>query len=198
MLIFSDVLTALGRDSSTDATLGNARRRLLGNVPKRRSEFNPSDLLSRIEGGDKIIILDSNTEDLPDNWREIDIKQEYAPLLLSQGQDDEDEEDVDPVQYEDICQEESLRNEDEDEGENNEDEETGGNRPKRVIIYTTLLLLSVFSLARKGSVDGTFKVSYFSRYVHVPVHQSVYRDTHLCPGAPVSLTLDMYVCIFRP
>ena len=52
-------------------------------------------MLSKIEGGEKVIILDSNTMDLPENWRTIDIKEEYSTLLPSTEQDDADEDDVD-------------------------------------------------------------------------------------------------------
>ena len=52
-------------------TLNNYRVSILGKVPKTRDEYDPSQVLSTITGGEKIIVADSNN--LPPNWKECDL-----------------------------------------------------------------------------------------------------------------------------
>ena len=60
-----------------DSTLTAYRNKLLGNIPKHRDDFKPESLLSRMEGGDKILVMDSS-KDLPSNWQELDMKKEFG------------------------------------------------------------------------------------------------------------------------
>ena len=50
-VLWQDIISSLGRFSSLDATLGNYKKRALGNVPRKRRDFNPSALLSQVENG---------------------------------------------------------------------------------------------------------------------------------------------------
>ena len=70
-----DIISAVPK--RVDNTLTLHRNKLLGNVPKRRDEFDPTSLLSKMDGGEKILVLDSLT-DLPANWRDIDLRERYG------------------------------------------------------------------------------------------------------------------------
>ena len=161
-----DVVSAMPR--RVDNTLHNFRNKLLGNVPKHRDEFNPETLLSRMEGGEKILVMDS-LKDLPQNWRNLDLKKEYGleedcidnqadtqSSGLSDNQQDSDE-DPRPVYSGDSDSGVEHPEDAEEEGS------TTGNpqakAPKRVILFTTIMMLGLLSKCRWGSVDGTFKSS---------------------------------------
>ena len=60
-----------------EATINKIKNEALGCIPKTREDFDPVAILKMAHsiGGDKIIILDSNNEDdLPPDWRNIDMK----------------------------------------------------------------------------------------------------------------------------
>ena len=62
-----------------ESTLNLHKNRILGSLPKSRDDFDPSSLLSKLDGGEKIVVCDSNT-DLPRNWRDIDLKEAFGSL----------------------------------------------------------------------------------------------------------------------
>ena len=70
-----DIVSAMPK--RVDNTLTLYRNKILGNVPTHRNEFDPESLLTRMEGGEKILVMDS-LKDLPANWRTIDLKEEYG------------------------------------------------------------------------------------------------------------------------
>ena len=76
-----------GMPKRVDSTLTAYRNRLLGNIPKHRDEFKTETLLSRMEGGDKILVMDSS-KDLPSNWQDLDMKKKFgireSPIEVSQ------------------------------------------------------------------------------------------------------------------
>ena len=60
-----------------EATINKIKNEALGCIPKTREDFDPVAILKMAHsiGGDKILILDSNNEDdLPPDWRNIDMK----------------------------------------------------------------------------------------------------------------------------
>ena len=69
-----------------ESSLNLQKSRLLGNLPKTRDEFDPLPLLSRLEGGEKVLVLDSK-KDLPSDWRSMDLK-EVAGFQAAAGVDD--------------------------------------------------------------------------------------------------------------
>ena len=70
-----DIVSAMPK--RVDNTLTSYRNKILGNVPKTRDEFDPASLLNKMEGGDKILVLDSH-KDLPKDWRNIDLREKYG------------------------------------------------------------------------------------------------------------------------
>ena len=70
-----DIVSAMPK--RVDNTLTLHRNKLLGNIPKSREEFNPWSLLDKMDGGDKMMVLDS-CKDLPVDWREIDMRERYG------------------------------------------------------------------------------------------------------------------------
>ena len=60
-----------------ESTLHNHRNKLLGTLPKSRDEFDPLSLLSKLEGGEKILVLDSN-KDLSKDWRTMDMMEAFG------------------------------------------------------------------------------------------------------------------------
>ena len=70
-----DIISAMPK--RVDNTLTAHRNKILGNVPKHRDDFVPETLLAKIDGGNKIIVMDSS-KDLPSNWRNIDMRKKYG------------------------------------------------------------------------------------------------------------------------
>ena len=59
----------MGTEESRIKRLRRVRTKVLGEVPKSRDSFKPQSLLSKLPGGQNIIILNSNN-DLPSDWVE--------------------------------------------------------------------------------------------------------------------------------
>ena len=140
------------------------KNRILGSLPKSRDDFDPSSLLSKLDGGEKIVVCDSNT-DLPRNWRDINLKEAFGSLggdvpdleanaasadegiSSDDGEDPCDREDLvhDPNEYQDVTMNTTV--------------EVGGTAsiPKRVLVFSTVVLLGLMAVCKYGSVDGTFK-----------------------------------------
>ena len=73
--LLSDIISALPK--RIESGLNLHRTSILGKVPRTREDFDPRMLLDKVEGGGKVIVLDSNT-DLPTNWHDIDLKAKYG------------------------------------------------------------------------------------------------------------------------
>ena len=165
--LLSDVLSALSKRIQSGMNL--YRSNILGKVPKDRDEFEPRTLLRKLEGGSKVLVLDSNT-DLPRDWDILDLKEKYgvvddAGLAGDRGTEDglssdggssdggssigDSEGEAVQVQGHDPVQGEGLQDDLEHDGE--------VGKPKRVLVFTTCLLLALLAVCRSGSVDGTFK-----------------------------------------
>ena len=65
-VLLSGILSALPK--RMESTLNMYKNRLLGTLPKTRDEFDLHPLLARVDGGEKIIVLDSYV-DLPFNYK---------------------------------------------------------------------------------------------------------------------------------
>ena len=75
--LLAEIVSALPK--KMESTLNLYKNRILGSLPKSRDDFDPSSLLSKLDGGDKIVVCDSNT-DLPQNWKEIDMKEAFGSV----------------------------------------------------------------------------------------------------------------------
>ena len=62
-----------------ESSLNLHKSKLLGVMPKSKDDFNSVPLLSmsKLDGGDQVVFLDTNV-DLPDNWRDIDMIEEFG------------------------------------------------------------------------------------------------------------------------
>ena len=162
-----DIVSAMPK--RVDNTLTSYRNKILGNIPKDRNEFNPDTLLNKMEGGQKIVVMDS-MKDLPDNWRDIDVREKYG--MPDPGEEEEgdgvSQPDTQSSGLSDAASdsEEGLGQDvsDSDSGVEQEDvdatiDDNPGKTPKRVMVFTTVMLLGLLAKCRWGSVDGTFKAS---------------------------------------
>ena len=84
--LLADILSALPK--RMESSLNLHKNRLLGSLPKNREYFNPFQLLSKLSGGEKVIVLDSS-KDLPPNWRNINMVKKFGPSQVGDlGLDD--------------------------------------------------------------------------------------------------------------
>ena len=167
-----DVLSEL--PERVENTLQNHKTRLLGgshlNVP--RDEYNPSALLSQISGGQNVIVLDSLKEEcLPSGWKDVDPQSLFVPAE-QHGHGGGD--DVHPELQPDAGPDAGL-----DAGvipphdplngtiaDNFGDSEE---HSERVLVFTTLYLLSLLTLVKSGNIycgkpeSSKVKSKYFYR-----------------------------------
>ncbi len=164
-----DVMSEL--PERVENTLQNHKTRMLGgshlNVP--RDEYDPSQLLSQITGGKNVVVLDSlNPDCLPPGWKEIDPQSLFVPpeerggvgADVLQHERDPQDGDVAPeerggggagvVQDEQGLQDGVIPPHDplngtilETYGDNEEHKE-------RVMVYTTLYLISLLAQVKSG------------------------------------------------
>ena len=102
-------------------------------------------------------VLDSEKH-LPENWNTIDIKKEYGHLV-EHVNDEENDLNVDGKEQENVAEATIDCNESILDATTSENSEKGSKKPKRVLIFTSVLLLRLLGVTKKGSVDGTFKVA---------------------------------------
>ena len=69
--LLAEIISAL--PMKMESTLNLHRSRLLGSLPKTRDEFDPASLLSKLDGGEKVLVCDSNV-DLPKDWMDVDLR----------------------------------------------------------------------------------------------------------------------------
>ena len=174
--LLSDVISAL--PVRIESTLNQFRTKLLGSLPATREDFDPSILLGKVEGGEKIITLDS-MKDLKEDWHKEDLRR--AVGLHQEINDDGAviSETVDPIE------DQVVRN------------------PARVLIFTTSLLLSLLAVCKMGSVDGTFK-SMTKKWRQLFVFMVNYRGAFIpiafgwLPNkAPVSYHIFLYLLLSK-
>ena len=129
-------------------------------MPVSRDEYNPSSILSLVSNGDQIICLDSNT-DLDPNWREQELS-DFLPKSSSAapGLDDALSSDGGSATSDDGVTSDDQEPLDldipHDVPAENLDISVAPSLPPRVLVFTSLTLLGLLSVAKCGSVDGTF------------------------------------------
>ena len=165
--LLAEILSALPK--KMESTLNLHRSRILGNLPKTRDEFSPASLLSKLDGGEKILLCDSNV-DLPKDWKNIDLKKEFAGMGLEASERNSDDLDGGRESGSEgmssglSSEEDGIDAVEEDlEGYNDATMNSTNvgvealNAPKRVLVFTTMVMLGLMSICKYGSVDGTFK-----------------------------------------
>ena len=117
-------------------------------------------------GGEKILVMDS-LKDLPANWRTIDLKEEYR-LKDDRGDDQQDSQrsglsdavsDSDPEEVRQHSSDSEVGVENDGEEDITANDDPPLKATKRVMLFTTVMLLGLLAKCRWGSVDGTFKSS---------------------------------------
>ena len=107
--------------------------------------------MSKNKFGKDVIVIDSN-EDLPEDWHKIDLatmfperaKNRADGATSDEGTGDEDQPNSSFSDHDNLDSSLQSPNSAEDV------------KPKRILIFTSIALLSLLSLSRYGSVDGTF------------------------------------------
>ena len=74
-ILLTEIISAMPK--RVESTLALHRNKILGTLPKSRDDLDPVCLLSKHEGGETILVLDSN-KDLPTNWKQIDLRKEFG------------------------------------------------------------------------------------------------------------------------
>ena len=162
-----DIVSAMPK--RVDNTLTLHRNKLLGNAPKHRNDFIPANLLSRVDGGNKILVMDS-LQDLPENWRDIDLKEKYGIANREEGVEPQHEPDTQSSGVSDAVSESDEEQGEAAGGSDSEDSDRDpenvdatvhaehGKTPKRVLVFSSVMLLGLLAMCRWGSVDGTLKI----------------------------------------
>ena len=133
-----------------ESTLHNYRVGMLGTSAKDRDSYDPSQVLSIIRGGENVLVLDSR--DLPQDWKNISLREMFSGGNVNNegcSTDDEVASSGDENPLDDLLE---ALNESSFNISDSPD-------PKRVLVFTSVRLLGVLSVSKKGSVDGTFKSS---------------------------------------
>ena len=162
--LLTEVISAFPK--RIESTLNLYKSKLLGSLPTSRDDFDPTTLLGKMEGGDKVIFMDSN-KDLPKDWKTIDLKETFG--VPNKNADDPAFNGVAAASSDDggttddaaTTDEENVVEEEDDDayqdlGESTINLENIVN-PPRVLVFTTVMLLGLLAICKFGSVDGTFK-----------------------------------------
>ena len=178
--LWQDIISSLGRFSSVDATLGNYKTRALGNIPRKRSQFNPHALLGQLENGRNVKVLDSNTDDLPKNWKQMNIEEEYGAILKNKKQSNQaDEHVVDEAQPAGDGPGDDFGDDVVDVTQHAGDIQDVLDKSEWVLVFTTVKLLALVGLVTRESVDGTFKMFAPTVYNDGEIQRCPYSD-HFC------------------
>ena len=103
-----------------------------------------------------MLVLDSE-KNLPPNWKTLDIAEEYGSIVKNFLGDEEEQ----------LLR--KLKEHDDTISKDNVEGQKQRKLPKRVLVYTSVILLTLFILAKKASVDGTFKVIIKINYFAIEV-----------------------------
>ena len=141
-VLLAGIMSALPK--KMESSLNLHKSRLLGTLPKSRDDFDPRLLLSKMEGGEKIIVLDTN-KDLPSDWRSQDLKEVagYATVATQhqQGQDDGISSDAGTSTDDDDGQGQQVDSDHEYQDVSVSGSVMSVGEPKRVLVFTTMVLL---------------------------------------------------------
>ena len=151
-----------------ESTLHNFRVGMLGTTAKDRDSYDPSQVLSTIRGGENVLVLDSR--DLPQDWKNISLREMFSGGNVNNegcSTDDEVASSGDENPLDDLLE---ALNESSFNISDSPD-------PKRVFVFTSVRLLGLLSVSKKGSVDGTFKSSardWYQLFILCGVQREVY------------------------
>ena len=189
--LLAEIIFALPK--KMESTLNQHKNRLLGSLPKTLDDFDPSSLIAKLEGGDKILVMDSN-RDLPENWKDIDMKETFGvveeasdDINPSNGGSDDCATDDASSSDEGATSDEATAPADVDEDDNEEYQDVAANstinvenakKPKRVLIFTTVVMLGLLAVCKNGSVDGTFK-AMTRKWKQLFIYMVYYRGSFL-------------------
>ena len=189
--LLAEIISALPK--KMESTLNQHKNRLLGSLPKTLDDFDPSSLIAKLEGGDKILVMDSN-RDLPENWKDIDMKETFGvveeasdDINPSNGGSDDCATDDASSSDEGATSDEATAPADVDEDDNEEYQDVAANstinvenakKPKRVLIFTTVVMLGLLAVCKNGSVDGTFK-AMTRKWKQLFIYMVYYRGSFL-------------------
>ena len=149
---YQHLVAELGTDSALERQMLRVRAELIGSTPKSRNMFDPEKFLTNVFGDkNKVIVCDSNK--LSDGWRDEIAKSnrnsEYNWHNLTQ-----DMLNLEEYNHGDITEHVADLDDDLD-----FEELANKDLPKRVLAFSSKLLLEQLSKKLKTSVDGTFKSS---------------------------------------
>ena len=159
---FNEIIDALGTHHALELKLLRVRDNIIGPMPRSRDWFDPFHFLNKVfKDNNKVEILDSNK--LPDNWEEL-IRRENPHSNYHWDRLNDD-----MLSHED--EENTTENPEDDDNEIHstivdlthiidcpeDPPPVSKNLPKRVLAFSSLNLLKLFSKCERSSVDGTFK-----------------------------------------
>ena len=151
--LWEEINLELGSDASLDKMIKRCQQKKVGPRAKTRDDFNAQAFVD----GDKVIVIDSN-EELDGNWKEVI---ENAGMKENTDRNwgaDAEELHIYEREVEDF--ERANAGVVEEDEEEEEEEEVNDAKPKRVLVFTTPLLLKLFNdNDGKASVDGTWKTT---------------------------------------
>ena len=152
-----------------ESTLNAHKSKFIGHLPGNRDDYEPSSILSKLESGSKVLVLDSSKH-LPEGWQNISLQDLFPEENIdtdnvpsSDGGNSESDGCETPIHQNDSFNFDEMRMLEalhDNESDTSNCSETDVGLPSRVLVYTTLSLLGLLAVARKASVDGTFKVCY--------------------------------------
>ena len=77
-VLLSDIVSTIPK--RIEYVLNHYKSSLVGQVPKSRDEFQPEELLRKLAGGEKVIVMDSR-KDLPIGWKNMNLVEQYHDVL---------------------------------------------------------------------------------------------------------------------
>ena len=170
-VLLTEVISAFPK--RIESTLNLYKSKMLGSLPTSRDDFDPTPLLGKMEGGEKILFMDSN-KDLPKDWKTIDMKKTFG-VPSKNAVDDPAVNDIDVPSTDDAATSDDAATTDEagtddenvvaDEDDDDVYQDVMDStvnlenvaNPPRVLVFTTVMLLGLLAVCKYGSVDGTFK-----------------------------------------
>ena len=140
---YQHLLLELGSDSALEKQLLRVRYEIVGETPKSRNFITPNKFFSEIYGSKHGIIV-GDSDELGSNWRsEIEKTNPNSEYSWQNMNDEIINMENDGEITSNLCDENDQEND----------------RPKRVLLFTSLKLLKLLEKGKKTSVDGTFKSS---------------------------------------
>ena len=159
---WDEIVGDMGNNEMTTRNLRRTRMEAIGKQVINRDDFDPKPYLKNLEGGEKVIVIDSNDPKyLPMNFeKKLENHKKNGSLKTMSSVYTGPEGDLESP--EDIDSTEVNPKETNSSQEETDETESDTTQPsKRLLIFTTWLLLMLCRFP-KWSLDGTFKVKYLS------------------------------------